>query len=200
MLSRAAEHEASDPRDLVYGVIGMIRSPSILQPDYSAGMIEVYRDAIRRAIGESGEIRLLQGSRHRLDDNSGSSSWVVRFDRRFNRELDNLCLGGFLDACAGRKAIGQESETLSAVDPWLLNLSGFAVATVDRHTDCLDGWRGGYRTARAFCGLDPHGKSESSASEPQLRELCFALTAGANFNLKRARPDMYLVSSSMRNM
>lgn len=179
--------QASDPRDLVYGILGLTRSPTLLRPDYSASVLEVYRDAIKAAIAESGWLTLLAGLRPRSEDDRDRPSWIVQLDRKFDHSYDSHHFAQIFRACDDRLIKHVRVRRDDSDDPWLLTLSGFTLATITRHTNLMSGHLDGYRAALSMCGL------QISPSEPHhsLRGLCFALTAGTNYLLERANEETY---------
>lgn len=83
-----ANFEASDPRDHVFGILGLMQRyrngqaiPTGLIPNYRARTVEVFRDAVKSVVGESGQsIVLANISRRHKDDHMDWPSWVPRFD------------------------------------------------------------------------------------------------------------------------
>jgi hypothetical protein len=67
----------SDPRDVVYSVIGLARdiSPGIIEPDYSKSVQSVYQSVTRSVIEDTGRLDMLSHTLLHLNA-PGSPSWV----------------------------------------------------------------------------------------------------------------------------
>jgi hypothetical protein len=94
-------HKATDPRDMVYGVLGVLRQQGSFDSadivvDYARSLEEVYTDAAAAIIKQSRDLRVLEDISHLGSDalDSPFPSWVPRWDRgRENRDLPS----GFLE-------------------------------------------------------------------------------------------------------
>ncbi|KAH7068499.1 heterokaryon incompatibility protein-domain-containing protein [Paraphoma chrysanthemicola] len=82
--------DATNPRDKVYGVLGLWRPPSAshrpIEVDYNKSVAEVYTDVVIQAICDRKDLLVLRLVDHDTDRNFGEDdgfpSWVPRWDRR----------------------------------------------------------------------------------------------------------------------
>lgn len=86
MLSRSNEVHASDPRDRVFGLLGMLhpdaRIPVFLTPSYAKPLKDVYRDAMRHFVEVEHDTRPFAQLRHKDGGQFGVEdwpTWVPRF-------------------------------------------------------------------------------------------------------------------------
>lgn len=178
----AHNFEASDPRDLVYGILGLTLTPTLLRPDYSASVLEVYRDSIKAGIAEHGGLTILRDVRPRPGDSSDRPSWILQLDRKFDRSHDSPHFAQIFHACDNRLIEHNCVKGRDPGNPWLLTVRGFLVGKIHEHTNCMSGYFDGYRAALLMWEV------AASLSETQIptSELCFALTAGINHRRQRA--------------
>ena len=90
ILSRTREFRAFEPRDRIYGVLGLYRRRDILQPlpkliapDYGEPLDSVVRDAASFVIDEQHGLGILREVSHqdRMLSAGGPPTWVPRWDR-----------------------------------------------------------------------------------------------------------------------
>ncbi|KAK5175799.1 uncharacterized protein LTR77_000939 [Saxophila tyrrhenica] len=139
---------AHDPRDHVYGMLGLYQGaleprvlPPLLRPDYTKSIAEVCRDATRFALEEQGDLQVLLHLFHRrleTPEERELPSWVPRWHRAWNRELDARRLSYFFRADGG-----MAMELLPSNGPNELVLKGRVVSTVMEATNKLsyEAWR-----------------------------------------------------------
>jgi hypothetical protein len=91
---------ATDPRDKIYGLLGMTHNDPVLQPDYTLSVAEVYTTATKAMLLQNRDLRvlsfLLDGG---ADREPNLPSWVLDFQNLTEaRSLAPLC--GFVeDVC-----------------------------------------------------------------------------------------------------
>jgi hypothetical protein len=97
LLFEMSNFHASDPRDHVFGILGMARKLGVLQtipqtlaPNYLLPISEVILKAAMHCIISRGDLSLLNSVLHRPNEvaMAGIPSWVPRFDRRADRDTD----------------------------------------------------------------------------------------------------------------
>lgn len=104
-LTVAQELECSEPCDKVFAVLGITRmtsSPRIVQaanqllrPDYAKSRANVYRDATRFCVVQSGRLDVLSEVTHRSNHDlvkAGCASWTLPLDRRTDQRTDVIAL------------------------------------------------------------------------------------------------------------
>ena len=143
------EREASDPRDLVFGILGLLARPSvrILKPDYSLPLASVFQLCIEQALLDGkGDLEPLAGA-GAGSGKYGLPSWVR--DLTFKSHV-----GNFLDNEIGRgqcyahyKASGALPAHYNVADRGRLILRGCPVDRVSRRGPPADG--------RRFAGKKP---------------------------------------------
>lgn len=94
------ESDATDPRDHVYGILGLLQNPNngetppLLQPNYSENALTVFRNATRYAVYQDASLDVLSSITHRIAEASCSQreplSWVPRWSRKWDFRLDPL--------------------------------------------------------------------------------------------------------------
>lgn len=99
--------EASDPRDKVYGLLGLLsedlREVETLRPDYRKSWQDVYADAMREALRNTNG-QMFQLVSHRDEggiQGDGLPSWVPRLQRKWDVSVDPVSL-----RCLGRPPKG----------------------------------------------------------------------------------------------
>lgn len=97
LLYLSVRRGASDPRDIVYGLYGLLRQPEIdnLKPDYSASMELAYQKAMIHIIEDRKDLDfLVHAARQQSSPQSSLPSWCVDFSSKRNRldptELEQL--------------------------------------------------------------------------------------------------------------
>lgn len=136
LLSRLLDYEALDPKDHVYGILGLLQRytdtkeiPATLLPNYEAPLADVFREATRFAITESGDLTALYELYHRAEDgNSEWPTWVPRWDRKFDFEEDAAVFGS-RDFKANND-IWLNLLLLEVDDPNILPVEGFVVDSI----------------------------------------------------------------------
>lgn len=110
LLRKLQRFETTDPRDHVYGVLGLYRHylprrkvPFLLEPDYNKNVIEVLRDGTRFTILDQGSLESLNKVSHWSEEDEGFPSWVPQWHRRFDPSKDTSGLVLF-DASLGTPA------------------------------------------------------------------------------------------------
>ncbi|KAI1264749.1 heterokaryon incompatibility protein-domain-containing protein [Xylariaceae sp. FL1019] len=156
MLYLASTFEATDPRDVIYGLRGMIQCDNggwLLDPDYAKTTLDVYRDSVEAAFLNFGDVNALC-----YVHGTENPSWIPRWDEsmvfrnpfrfgfslpwrpggnsmpkwRIDRQNNTLSLGGYF------AAVIESSETYAE------SLFGNAM---------LEGDENKARLARAWCDI-----------------------------------------------
>lgn len=78
MLSEFRESLATDPRDKIYGILGLLRTVLDLYPDYSKSAEEVYSDATMLVFARTGDMELLTQA---CSGNPSLPSWVPDYSK-----------------------------------------------------------------------------------------------------------------------
>lgn len=82
LLTMTQQYEASDPRDRVYGLLGLplinwgLAGKPFIQPDYNLDIQDVYRAVALGIIDAEGDLSLLSSVQHGPDFSSSQASWV----------------------------------------------------------------------------------------------------------------------------
>ena len=100
LLRKLQRFKTHDPRDHVYGVLGLYKQHSgikllspLLEPDYNKSLEHVLRDAARFCMTEQNDLEPLNKVAHWIEGtNEQTPSWVPRWDRRWNPGKDTSCL------------------------------------------------------------------------------------------------------------
>jgi hypothetical protein len=148
MLTDLTAFDTTDPRDHVYGILGMYQRftpasrrrgsllPPALRPNYKKEPQDVFRDATRFSFGENGRLDALQVVNHWStkdieQEYAEWSTWVPRWDRKWTRQYDPA---DFFVTGAG--AAGKEfaNPTTAPLSPEILSLRGFTVDSVHATT------------------------------------------------------------------
>ncbi|KAN0110697.1 Heterokaryon incompatibility protein (HET) domain containing protein [Hyaloscypha variabilis] len=58
-------HKATDPRDIVYGLLGLQEDGGILEPDYSKDTAEVYVDVVMATVNGNSGLKILSNVQHK---------------------------------------------------------------------------------------------------------------------------------------
>ena len=145
MLDQNTTSVTTEPKDFVYGVLGLItRGPSLeqygrlLKPDYTKSLAEVYRDATRFAILERRNLWLLRRISHLDDMDSmpqGFPSWVPQYNRSGRRATTHPVLLAPIYAADAESltAHGKEED----LDSNILVLKGVIVGRIDKSSQVM---------------------------------------------------------------
>ena len=109
--------EATDPRDQIYGLLGLIpdhRDDDLLQPDYTLSLAQVYTRAAVRIMRESGNLRLLPyADRHcKVED---LPSWCHDFNAKAPFNPQPYCWELFSSCNASDFNVGLNADSSLAV-------------------------------------------------------------------------------------
>lgn len=158
MLSRSREVHASDGRDRVFGLLGLMfpdsNIPELLRPDYDKSLAHVYRDAMRYCIEVEDDSRAFARIFHKDEselDAENWLTWVPRFQLLWAEQMANPSLRDIYNdryRHSGNEAAAEASQLTTSV-PDVLVLSGINIDSL----------------ARISCSLDirywlPHGEFE----------------------------------------
>jgi hypothetical protein len=177
LLRRSRQLDCSEPRDRVYAVLGMSRWKQdqlleaplhcLLMPDYEKAVVDVYRDATRAAILESGNVYVLGLISHRTEDDlQVSPSWTLKLDRKRNVTNDPTRLPE--GELSPRMCLDSVKANSTAEDADLSRLlaPGFTIGTVSECSAVLEpvydthGFEPGiidqfFRSCLAIARIDP---------------------------------------------
>jgi hypothetical protein len=116
LLALLVQHQnlgAHDPRDHVYGLLGLYQGfevrralPKALEPDYEKDLVEVCTNASKIAIEEEGNLQILLHLFHRdleTPEERVFPSWVPRWHRPWERDIDASRMSYFFRADDGMK-------------------------------------------------------------------------------------------------
>ncbi|TPX14030.1 uncharacterized protein E0L32_000424 [Thyridium curvatum] len=86
-LKKYRDLKATDPRDKVYGVLGLVNPAAdphvrMIEVDYRRELWEVYGDVVKSTIARTGDLSVLSLVKHviEFDDNDLFPSWIPRWD------------------------------------------------------------------------------------------------------------------------
>lgn len=199
--------EASNAKDNVYALLGLvqnrkIRVPSLtLIPDYTKSDAEVFRDATRIMIEETGSLAIFQ---HRAEYGNAASldmpSWITSFDvKMYATEMCRLliALTSHRHGDSGPRPLSHSSynahcnwavraSTVSSRDSLnVLSLHGIPVDRVARRTNCIpDLFRSnvGQSIHEALRVIHPANWKPGSLSADFTEKLATTLIAGYNWH------------------
>jgi hypothetical protein len=125
MLMSCRHYEATDARDKVYGVLGMVapRGASRLLPDYNKELVDIFTDVVQYHIGTSSyedKLDFLGGDGLPEGGMTGLPSWLP--DWRFRHQY-HVPFRKFLENATLTPRPGQKGD-----GPWVFNASGTAEA------------------------------------------------------------------------
>jgi hypothetical protein len=137
--------QATDPRDYVYGVLGLYQRftkkkgqlPDLLKPDYNKPVAEVMRDVTRFVIQQSPNLsylRLLRYRQETIPDTSGIPSWVEPW--HLGESKRPFCANFRYSHYAADN--GVPMRLVEDSDPNVLALAGIIVDTIGPLTPHLD--------------------------------------------------------------
>ncbi|KAH6884401.1 heterokaryon incompatibility protein-domain-containing protein [Thelonectria olida] len=94
LLAMTRQFGATDPRDRIYGLLGLATTDSELdngllyvQPDYSLSLEDVYRQLAYRVIGTDKSLRLLSCVQHGPEICESWPSWIPRWEKVYSSSL-----------------------------------------------------------------------------------------------------------------
>jgi Heterokaryon incompatibility protein (HET) len=137
------ERFATDPRDKIYGLLGMTNNDPVLQPDYTLSVAAVYTTATKAMLLQNRDLRVLSflvdGD---VDREQNLPSWVLDFKNLSeDRSFATLC--GFVeDVCeriySAAPIVGPDADFTSEFEDAdrLLRLKGVALDIVRTIGDC----------------------------------------------------------------
>ncbi|KXS94525.1 hypothetical protein AC578_4149 [Pseudocercospora eumusae] len=111
LLRKLQRFQTLDPRDHVYGVLGLYRHylprrrlPILIEPDYNKNVIEVLRDGTKYTILDQQSLDSLNKVSHWPDEDDDFPSWIPRWHRKWNSEKDPSGLVTYFDASKNTSA------------------------------------------------------------------------------------------------
>lgn len=133
LLKRASILSATDPKDKVYGVLGLLNLASAKIPvDYNSDVVSAYRDTLLTLVKETGRLDLLSfaGTWGKTTQNITTQawpSWVPDFACTQKRDIDDrFCESSpFYDTIFFHTSKGSVAQcSIDATDPRLLHVRG----------------------------------------------------------------------------
>ncbi|KAL3422921.1 heterokaryon incompatibility protein [Phlyctema vagabunda] len=85
---------ASDPRDMIYGILGFFGDPDsdpeniLPRPDYSRSVVELYADVTRAIIMNTRSLAIMSGCYSTIETNPGLPSWAKSYDQTTPQYFD----------------------------------------------------------------------------------------------------------------
>ncbi|KAI0403147.1 heterokaryon incompatibility protein-domain-containing protein [Xylaria palmicola] len=131
LLDTARKARQSDPRDKVYGLLGMIDDRIHVMPDYHLSLLNVYRDFTLGIIRATGSLSVIyQRASSRKTIPSSWPSWVPDWSApTMNDDSESIAAVAYVDV----RAAGESLHTYRSSDaPDQLICEGFVVDTVDQ--------------------------------------------------------------------
>ncbi|KAF7185167.1 Heterokaryon incompatibility protein 6, OR allele [Pseudocercospora fuligena] len=147
MLSHSNEVHASDPRDRVFGLLGMLYSdakiPDLLRPSYDKPLKDVYRDAMRHFVEVDNDTRPFALLRHKDDEQFGVDdwpSWVPRFHFLHGQFEGYSSLSKIYNTRykQGKSVAGTTPRASTSLNSNTLPLPGINVDGIVKLSDSLD--------------------------------------------------------------
>jgi hypothetical protein len=144
LLHALRDFDAQDPRDHVFGVLGLYQAlvgiatlPRALLPDYGRDPSEVLESCTRLAMEERGDLDVLSSLLHWPSEVNELSlpSWVPRWHRPVINNSDALRLAFFFRA-DGNVPLDRWL-LVSYSDSSILSVAGIVVATISSFTDAI---------------------------------------------------------------
>lgn len=187
-LSAHREFGATDPRDKIYAVLGLVNGDTNMVAsipiDYQKSVVQIYIDTAVAAINVSKDLFFLSFVQHPLEyvANPGFPSWVPRWDVSLSEATR---IGQYNNDEDGWRANGsRQMETFSVTPKGYLRIRGFVYDTVSYLSGLMDYTQFEHRTkpnisADALPFLHTWKNliySPSTEQEDFLRMLCFART------------------------
>ena len=139
--------KCSDPRDRIFGILGLVGHPSeatiippLLMPDYNKSTAVVFRDATRFICAEERSLSVLRMIQHRDQSDITSDeylSWTVRWSRVWDDHKDPQRLRSKLySASAGQATMAKISINMDHdPNPNVFSMDGFVVDKVLKVSD-----------------------------------------------------------------
>lgn len=202
ILCKLVTFKTTDPRDYVYGILGLYQSiarledplPALLAPDYTKPVIAVMRDASRYIIDRSPNLDFLGLLRHRPEtayEQTGVPSWAVPWHLRNNfaskqgaaRSLKHTLYSA--DHAVGKRELAVTAATLS-YDPDVLVLTG-VIADRAKATSCVIDDEDSKQLAELLESVDSPVHLDKIHSDPDT--IGFALIAEATAASERPTAD-----------
>lgn len=179
---------AHDPRDHVYGLLGLYQSgrkirplPALVAPDYNRPLADVLRGATKLAITEQEDLQVFLHLFHREKETveeTSFPSWVPRWHRAWDREVDASRLSYFFRAGGDRMAkIAFPSSGRLLVDGLEIDAVSKPTPVVD--SSALDGVAGLTSLLKSARRLMQHNRSSDESRSDDVR-LGQVLMAGRN--------------------
>ncbi|SMY22211.1 unnamed protein product [Zymoseptoria tritici ST99CH_1A5] len=147
---RTRDLDATVPRDKIYALLGMLQQssaecPLLLKPVYEGKSdMEVFRDATRAMIEQSGHVKALGLIQSCASQGSRWPSWVVDFTQSRGMAFDASLLASNHSPDGGRSA--RVLPFSSNIDPNVLTLEGIVADIVAKQTGPMDVQRSGPET------------------------------------------------------
>jgi hypothetical protein len=148
MLRLTRQFESTDPRDRIYGLLGMPmldNNPEtgalFIQPDYSLSVDEVFQRVGDGVMAQSGLLELLssvqyQEGARQCDHSDSFPSWIPRWDLVFTSTLAPWDPGDNFAAAKGFPLQRKQSTF-----PSRLIIKGLEVATIIERSDLISRWQ-----------------------------------------------------------
>ncbi|SMR58274.1 unnamed protein product [Zymoseptoria tritici ST99CH_1E4] len=127
---------ATDPRDKVFGMLGLLEpqtASQLMHPDYTKSVSAVYQDAVRQCVAVSHmPLWLVDLISHRdeSDLTDDCPSWVPRFDRAYDGDLDCHPFDHGTLHGIGRVELLATAAKVGANEPGILVLPGLEICRI----------------------------------------------------------------------
>ncbi|KAI0443600.1 hypothetical protein F4803DRAFT_514715 [Xylaria telfairii] len=130
LLDTARKARQFDPRDKIYGLLGMVEDAIHVTPDYRLPLNEVYRDFVVEVIKTTGSLSIIYQRASSRTIIPSWPSWVPDWSAdAVGDESESLAAIAYLDACAA----GDSSHSYKIpATPNQLLCEGFMIDTVDQ--------------------------------------------------------------------
>jgi hypothetical protein len=117
----------TDPRDLVYSILGLITSGPRIQPNYQKTVLEVFRDATFHAINDRRDLEILWTVHHATEEDIKPCDWPSWVPRWIERP-PMLVGSRNRRFCAYKPDVFHKPVLLG--DSWSLQIEGQSLASI----------------------------------------------------------------------
>ena len=141
--------DATDPKDHVYGILGLYLEfssighvlPPGLIPQYNRQLGDIFCDATKFGIQESQGLSVLREVSHRSSEvlQSGLPTWGPRWDRTWSQEWDPEGLDSSIYRASQDQLVQASPLDSESRDAGVLSISGFMVDTIQSVSEIFTG-------------------------------------------------------------
>ncbi|KAK0722699.1 heterokaryon incompatibility protein-domain-containing protein [Lasiosphaeria miniovina] len=189
MLRLTEHHKATDSRDKVYALVGIVNEPAPFKVDYSLPAARVYTQITRHIIEQSKSLEILS-SFHPLDPTSPADDGLPRWVPALDRPSETTTEVEWFDASRKSEAWWKGGPGAAVPGDWkTLTVSGLSIDTVEAASEVIgqtgtefnDEWR--RRIVAAFALLCEHAAAaEKVYGADLIRPFACAFAGGSTID------------------